>query len=99
METRARAIRNRDGKAGDKMLTKQWATAEDLYNAPGKAALVNGELAHLMATGIRPAKAGGRIYSSLERHEDEKGGGYAVPDNAGFLVNLPNRGSFSPDAA
>src|SRR5690606_984676 len=25
--------------------------------------------------------------------------GYAFPDNVGFIVNLPNRGSFSPDAA
>jgi len=25
--------------------------------------------------------------------------GYAVPDNVGFLVRLPNRRSFSPDAA
>jgi Uma2 family endonuclease len=74
---------------------------EYLYNVPenGKAELVNGELVRFTAAGIRPAKAGGRIYSSLERHEDEYGGGYAVPDNAGFLVSLPDRESFSPDVA
>ncbi len=27
------------------------------------------------------------------------GGGYAFPDNVGFIVNLPHRRSFSPDAA
>lgn len=27
------------------------------------------------------------------------GGGYAFPDNVGFVVNLPHRRSFSPDAA
>ena len=27
------------------------------------------------------------------------GGGYAFPDNVGFLVKLPGRESFSPDAA
>ena len=27
------------------------------------------------------------------------GGGYAFPDNVGFIVKLPNRRSFSPDAA
>ena len=32
-------------------------------------------------------------------NEDEHGGGYAIADNAGFVVNLPRRSSFSPDAA
>jgi len=50
-------------------------------------------------TGGRPARAGGKIYASLLRHEEEHGHGYALPDNTGFLVNLPNRQSFSPDAA
>ena len=30
---------------------------------------------------------------------NKKGGGYAFGDNVGFIVDLPNRGSFSPDAA
>ena len=81
------------------MLTKTRATVKDLYNAPGKAELINGELVEFMATESKPAKAGGRIYSSLERYEDEQGNGVAYPDNAGFLVNLRNRESFSPDAA
>jgi len=50
-------------------------------------------------TGGRPARAGGKIYASLLRHEEEHHGGYALPDNAGFIVDLPNRQSFSPDAA
>ena len=81
------------------MLTKTRATVEDLYNAPGKAELINGELVEFMATGFEPGRAGGRIYASLDRHEEEIGGGYALPDNVGFLVDLPNRESFSPDAA
>ncbi len=81
------------------MLTKQRATVEDLYNAPGKAELVNGELIQRMATGFKPGKAGGRIYSSLEQNEDQNGGGFALPDNVGFLTDLPHRESFSPDAA
>jgi hypothetical protein len=36
---------------------------------------------------------------SLSRHEEEHGGGYAIGDNVGFIVDLPNRRSFSPDAA
>ena len=42
------------------MLTKTRATVEDLYNTPGKAELVNGELVLLMPTGSNPNKAGGR---------------------------------------
>ena len=83
------------------MLTKQRATVEDLYHVPenGKAELIDGELVHFMATGINPGRAGLRIATSLVRYEDEQGGGYTVPDNVGFLVNLPNRESFSPDVA
>ena len=36
---------------------------------------------------------------SLHDYEKRVGGGYAFPDNVGFIVNLPNRRSFSPDAA
>jgi Uma2 family endonuclease len=34
----------------------------------------------------------------LLQHERLQGHGYAFPDNVGFLVNLPHRESFSPDA-
>ena len=83
------------------MLTKQRATVEDLYHVPenGKAELVNGELVRFMATGSKPGRAGGKIYISLNRHEETQGGGLAYPDNVGFLTDLPNRESFSPDAA
>ena len=83
------------------MLTKTRATVEDLYNAPGKAELVNGELVEFMATGINPAKSGREnLLKSPERHEDETGRrrGLALIMQ-GFLVDLPNRESFSPDVA
>jgi Uma2 family endonuclease len=35
----------------------------------------------------------------LLAYEEETGQGYAFPDNVGFIVDLPNRQSFSPDAA
>ena len=78
------------------------ATVEDLYGAPdkGKAEIVNGELILMAPTGGVPARAGGEIYVSLREHERRKTGcGYAFPDNVGFLVDLPNRSSLSPDAA
>lgn len=77
------------------------ATIEDLYRVPenGKAEIVNGELVLMSPTGGVPARASGRIYRSLDDYERAVGRGYAFPDNAGFIVNLPNRRSFSPDAA
>jgi Uma2 family endonuclease len=83
------------------MTTKTRATIEDLYGVPenGKAELVNGEVVRMSPAGSRPGRAAAKILASLIRHEEEHGGGYAFGDNVGFKVNLPNRGSFSPDAA
>jgi Uma2 family endonuclease len=50
-------------------------------------------------TGGIPGRTSGRIYISLVGYERRTKSGYAIPDNVGFVVNLPNRGSFSPDAA
>lgn len=81
------------------MTTKLEATIEDLYRVPdhGKAEIVNGELVLVSPTGGVPGRASGRIYRSLDDYEQRVGAGYAFPDNVGFIVNLPNRRSFSPD--
>jgi Uma2 family endonuclease len=81
------------------MLTKSRATIEDLYSAPGKAELIEGELVPMSPTGHIPGRASGRIYASLDRYERRKRSGFAYPDNVGFRVSLPHRESFSPDAA
>jgi len=83
------------------MKTAARATLDDLYRVPehGKAELVGGELVHMSPTGGRPGLAGGAIYTSLRWHERSAGGGRAYPDNVGFIVDLPHRQSFSPDAA
>src|SRR5262249_11122606 len=57
------------------------------------------EVVRMCPTGGVPGRAGGKIYRSLDDYEQETGSGFAFPDNVGFLVNLPNRRSFSPDAA
>jgi len=77
------------------------ATVDDLYRVPedGKAELVNGELVLMSPTGALPSRASAAIYISLRGHERAAGGGLAYPDNAAFLVDLPHRRSFSPDAA
>ena len=77
------------------------ATVEELYRVPenGKAELVNGEIVLMPPTGGIPGRAGGEIYVALRDYERGTGRGYAFPDNVGFVVDLPHRGSFSPDAA
>ena len=81
------------------MQTKTPVTIEDLYAVEhGKAEIVNGELVLMSPTGDMPARAGGAIYVSL-RQIERQAGGRAYPDNVGFIVDLPHRKSFSPDAA
>jgi Uma2 family endonuclease len=75
------------------------ATVDDLYRYPGKAELVNGKLQIMDGTGFRPGRAAGLIYASLLTFERHTRLGYAVPDNMAFIVSLPHRKSFSPDAA
>lgn len=83
------------------MTTKSLATINDLYSIPEnrKAELVNGVLVLMSPTGFWPSRAAGAIYASLLEYERRTHMGYAIPDNAGFIVNLPHRQSFSPDAA
>ena len=83
------------------MTTKTQATIEDLYHVPenGKAEIVNGELILMAPTGFWPSRAASEIYSSLRQYERLTKAGYALSDNTGFRVSLPNRDSFSPDAA
>lgn len=83
------------------MSTKTQVTIEDLYHVPedGKAEIVNGELVLMPPTGGMPSRSGGAIYRSLFEYEERTKSGYAFTDNAGFVVNLPNRRSFSPAAA
>ncbi len=81
------------------MSSKTQATIEDLYEVEGKAEIVNGEIVHMPPTGGLPNAAASEIFVSLRAHARSTGSGRAVSDNAAFLVNLPHRKSFSPDAA
>ena len=83
------------------MTTKVQATIEDLYHIPehGKAELVNGEIVRMSPTGFWPSRAGSLIFMGLYEYERKMKSGHAIADNAGFIVDLPNRKSFSPDAA
>ncbi len=83
------------------MLTKTGATIEDLYQVPenGKAEIVDGAVVMMSPTGGAPSIAAGEIFISLHEYARRKRIGRAVTDNAAFRVDLPNRKSFSPDAA
>ncbi len=83
------------------MATKREATIEDLARVPenGKAEIVNGDLVLMTPGGGLHGYAGGVIFASLLEFGHRTGLGHALPDNVGFIVNLPNRRSFSPDAA
>ncbi|QEG35555.1 Uma2 family endonuclease [Bythopirellula goksoeyrii] len=74
------------------------ATVDDLYKVDGKAELVGGEIVHMSPTGDMPNFAAGEIFVSLHSYA-KVNGGRVYTDNVAFLVNLPNRKSFSPDAA
>lgn len=74
-------------------------STSQLLSTPGKAEIVNDQLIEISPTGFIPNYAAGEIYSSLREFARRTRSGYAISDNVGFLVNLPNRKSFSPDAA
>lgn len=83
------------------MSAKTEATIDDLYQVPDdrKAELVDGEVVLMSPTGDAPGYAGDAIMVSLWEYVRRTGQGRAVADNKGFLVDLPHRKSFSPDAA
>jgi Uma2 family endonuclease len=81
------------------MSTKVEATIEDLYKIEGKAEIVNGEIVRMSPTGSQPGYAGDEIFASLREYSRRTKTGRAVGDNKAFRVDLPNRKSFSPDAA
>lgn len=72
---------------------------DNLYHTKGKAEIINGEIVEFMSTGDKPGSAAANILFSLMLFQRKFKLGRAYSDNVGFLVNLPNRKSFSPDAS
>ena len=81
------------------MTVKTRATMDDLMRVVGKAELVDGEIVQMPPTGDAPGTAADEIFSSLREYARKTRTGRAVADNRPFLVDLPHRESFSPDAA
>jgi len=70
----------------------------ELYTIDGKAEIIEGKIVMMSPSGDMHGRAAGAIYVSLFSYESESDG-RAYPDNVGFLVDLPDRKSFCPDAA
>jgi len=70
----------------------------ELYKIPGKAEIVGGRIVMMSPTRDMPNGAGFVIAIRLREYARQFGD-RAYTDNAPFLVDLPNRKSFSPDAA
>jgi Uma2 family endonuclease len=98
MARNARIVAEDDGRIRNMARSREVAI-DDLYHVEGKAELVNGELVLMSAAGKRHGRVALRIAASLLAHENRTGRGHALPDNVGFIVDLPHRWSFSPDAA
>ena len=85
------------------VLEKPRAAIEDLteklYRIKGKAEIVDGEIIEFMSTGDEPSSAAFNIAVSLKLYQQKIGFGRSYTDNVGFLVDLPHRKSFSPDAS
>ena len=79
--------------------SKREVAIDDLYHVEGKAEIVNGELLLMSAASDAHGYAVLKIVVRLDEYATRTHRGRAVPDNVGFIVNLPNRRSFSPDAA
>ena len=83
-------------------MATQASTAElvaALHRVDGKAEIVSGEIVLMSPTGGLPSRAAAAIYRSLWDYERRTRSGRAYTDNVGFLVDLPQRKSFSPDAS
>jgi Uma2 family endonuclease len=87
-----------DGRICD-VGSKREATIDDLYHVEGKAEIVNGELVLMSAASDGHGYAVLKIVVRLDEYATRTHRGRPVPDNVRFIVNLPNRRSFSPDAA
>ena len=83
-------------------MATQASTAElvaALGRTASKAEIVGGEIVLMSATGDLPSRAAGAVYRSLWDYERRTRSGRAYTDNVGFLVDLPGRKSFGPDAS
>ena len=78
-------------------LTATRDLVDELYRVEGKAEIIDGEIVRFPMPGGIPTYAAEEIYSSLRAYAKQVKKGRAFADGNGFLVELPDRQSFSPD--
>ncbi len=81
------------------MTVAKSATLEDLALVKGKAELVNDRIVVLPLSGFLPSFVSGQILASLSFYAHQTRKGYALVGSVAFVVDLPNRKSFSPDVS
>ena len=79
-------------------LTATRDLVDELYRVEGKAEIINGEIVHFPMPGDMPTYAAEEIFISLHTYARTVKRGRAFADGNGFIVDLPNRQSFCPDA-
>ena len=75
------------------------ATIDDLYRIRGKAELVNGRIVTMPPAGGYEGMATAAISFSLHEYAKRTKRGHAFGRTVGFVVDLPHRKSFCPDAS
>jgi Uma2 family endonuclease len=80
------------------MARPKQATIEDLYKVPGQAELVNGKIICFPSLGFLPSYANSHILSELNTYAHHVRSGYALGSTVAFIVDLPHRKIFCPDA-
>jgi len=81
------------------MIQRHRWLVDELAQIEGKAEIVDGEILLMSSANAEHSDEASEIAYSLRAHMKVHGGGVGVGDNMGFLVDLPRRQSFSPDAA
>ena len=81
------------------MTTTEHPLVRALYGVEGKAEIVRGEIVRLPMTGYDPYYAALEVAVSLRLHVRRTNTGNVGGDGLGFIVDLPHRMSFAPDAA
>ena len=63
-----------------------------------RAEIINGQIILMPPLGGLPSYAAGEIFYSLHQYSKQRNFGHAINNNRAFVVNLPHRKLFSPNA-
>ena len=81
------------------MITTELSLLNELDRADGKAEIIHGAIVILPMSGRKPTRAAETIFVSLRQYVRRVKKGEACADGNDYLVDLPNRQSFRPDAS